>query len=133
MGINWRQLKMKKVLLTMAVLIGLTTGVMTLSAFTTPKHDAKTECSNTKMNDDNWKKFREKVPYCDGDKDMCMGYGTVWVNTDTYQVAFEDDKTSHKYDLSEYTKKEGYNMRFWRSSDSKYYYVNIYIPASAFN
>ena len=130
MGYNWRQLKMKKVLLTMAVLIGMTVGAMTLSAFTTPKQDSRTEYSPTKMNDDNWKKFREGVAYCDGDKGTCMGTGDVWVNTETYQVQFR--KGGKKYDLTEYTGKDGYNMRFWDGGDSKYYYVNIYIPAAAF-
>ncbi len=135
MGYNWRQLKMKKVLLTMAVLIGMTAGTMMLSAFTTPKQDAQSECSQIKMNDDNWKVFREKVAYCDADTDMCKGYGTVYVNTDTYQVAIRPAGYNYPYkvDLGEYTGKEGYNMRFWHEGDKKYYYVNIYIPAAAFN
>lgn len=114
----------------MAVLVGMTAGAMMLSAFTTPKQDAKTEYSQIKMND-SWKKFREGVAYCDGDKGTCVGTGDVWVNTDTYQVQFR--KNGNKYDLTEYTGKDGYNMRFWDGGAEKYYYVNIYIPAAAFN
>ena len=115
----------------MAVLVGFTAGAMTLSAFTTPKQDAKTktESSQTKMND-SWKKFREGVAYCDGDNGTCKGTGDVWVNTDTYQVQFRIG--SARYDLTEYTGKDGYNMRFWHKTHECYYYVNIYIPAAAF-
>ena len=119
---------MKKYLLTLALFAGIISGTMVFSSFTTPKH----VCSLIEMNANNWKKFREKVPYCDAEHDVCMGYGTVWVNTETYQIAFEDDKTSDKYDLSEYNGKKGYNMRFWRGWDKAYYYVNIYVPKSAF-
>ena len=131
MEYNWRQLKMKKVLLTLAVLVGMTAGAMMLSAFTTSKQDAKTECSQIQMNDDNWKLFREKVAYCDGDKDVCVGQGDVWVNTDTYQAQIRLS-TGYCLDLTDYTGKEGYNMRFWHTGDKKYYYVYINIPASAF-
>lgn len=120
---------MKKIL-TIAVLVGMTAGAMMLSAFTSPKQDAKTECSQIQMNDD-WKVFRENVAYCNGDTDMCEGRGKVWVNTDTYQVAFQPDVSSYKFDLTEYTKKDGYNMRFWWND--AYHYVNVYIPAAAFN
>ena len=123
---------MKKILWTIAVLVGMTAGSMMLSAFTTPKQDAKTNCSQIQMNDDNWKLFREQVPYCDADKGTCKGYGEVWINTDTYQVVFKTCSSCKMRDLSEYTGKDGYNMRFWHDSDSKYYYVNIYIPAAAF-
>ena len=102
-------------------------GAMTLSAFTSTKQNA----SQIENGADYWKVFREKVPYCDADKDICMGYGKVWVNTDTYQVAFEPE-CCKRTDLSEYTEKKGYNMRFWLDSKKTYYYVNIYIPRSAF-
>lgn len=131
MEYNWRQFKMKKVLLTMVVLVGMTAGAMTLSAFTTPKQEAKTECSQNKMNADNWKLFREGVAYCDGDTGTCVGTGDVWVNTETYQIRFR--KSATNYDLTEYTGKDGYNMRFWDGGAKKYYYVYIYIPAAAFN
>ena len=101
-----------------------------LSAFTTPKQDAKAKCSVTETQE--WKVFREQVPYCDGDKGICEGYGTVYINNDTYQVAFKpccSDCNCNKYDLAEYTKKDGYNMRFWYNS--AYHYVNIYIPSAA--
>ncbi len=62
---------------------------------------------------------------------MCEGYGIVWVNTDTYQVAFSLSQNGKKYDLSEYTDKKGYNMRFWYNS--KYHYINVYIPNAVFN
>ena len=115
--------------MTLVIFVGMLTSVMVLSSFVSPKQ----ECSQTEMNaNGNWKRFREKVPYCDAEHKTCKGYGTVWVNTETYQIAFEDDKTADKYDLSEYTGYEGYNMRFWRSSDKSYYYVSIYVPKSAF-
>ena len=124
-------MKNKKVLLTMVMIAVLAVGAMMLSAFTNAKQNAKFECAQTVMDDDDWIIIRENVPYCDADKDVCEGYGIVWGNTETYQVAFSMGKATTKYDLSEYTKKEGYNMRFWH--DSKYYYVNIYIPRNAFN
>lgn len=123
-------MKTKKILFAMSMIAVMAAGAMALSAFTTSKHDATQVGMNA---DDNWKVFREKVPYCDGDKDVCMGYGKVWVNTETYQVAFEPDCCSRR-DLSEYTGKTGYNMRFWAdfANPECYYYVNIYIPRSAF-
>ncbi len=116
---------MKKLLIVMSVLIGMMAGAMMLSAFTTPKQD----CSQVEMND-GWKLFRENVPYCDGDKGTCEGYGYVYVNTDTYQVAFSLSRGSNKYDLSYYDKKDGYNMRFYYGG--KYYYISIYIPDAVF-
>ena len=105
------------------------TSVMLFSSFVAPKQ----ECSQIEMNaNDNWKLFREKVPYCDVDKKTCVGYGKVWVNTETYQIAFQIDGTSTKYDLSEYTGYDGYNMRFWYKTSSKYYYVSIFVPKSVF-
>ena len=123
---------MKKLLMTTALLVVMSAGAMMLSSFTTPKQDSKAESSQIQMNDSPWKVFRENVPYCDGDNDVCKGKGKVWVNTDTYQVAFEPDCCA-RTDLSEYTYKKGYNMRFWADWNKCYYYVNIYIPAAAFN
>ena len=121
---------MKKILISMTMLIGIVTGAMVLSSFTTPMQDAKTECLQTEVAADSWKLFRENVPYCDAEHNNCEGYGQVWVNTDTYQVAFKLPRDATKYDLSEYTQKDGYNMRFWWNN--KYHYVNVYIPKSAF-
>lgn len=105
-------------------------GAMTLSAFTAPRNTASSEDEYI-LASNNWKLFRENVPYCDGDKGVCEGTGKVWVNTDTYQVAFSIDGYSTKYDLSEYTGKDGYNMRFWYNN--KYHYISVYIPNAAFN
>ena len=91
---------MKKIMMTMAVLVGMMTGAMMLSAFTTPKQDVKAESSQIQMNDSPWKKVRESVAYCDGDTDQCVGYGNVWFNTDTYQVQIRFDK--YEYDLTDY-------------------------------
>ena len=114
---------MKKMLFILAVFSGIAASAMTLSAFTTLN---KTNITEEKE----WKKIRENVPYCDGNG-SCEGYGSVWVNNDTYQVAFTIEGGSTKYDLAEYTSKEGYNMRFWYNN--KYHYVNIYIPSAAFD
>lgn len=123
---------MKKIMMTMAVLVGMMTGAMMLSAFTTPKQDVKAESSQIQMNDDPWQLYRENVAYCNGDTDRCMGSGDVWVNTDTSQakIALSKKNTPPKgggYDLTEYTRKEGYNYRFWHTGDNKYYYVYINI------
>ena len=83
-------------------------------------------------NEDAWKLFRENVAYCDGDKDMCEGTGKVWVNTETYQAAFTFSNGTTKFDLTQSSKKEGYNMRFWCGPKKKYYYIYINIPASAY-
>lgn len=104
---------------------------MTLSAFTSLNKTTVSEDEYILAASDNWKLFRENVPYCDGDKGVCKGTGNVYVNTDTYQVVIKLS-SGIKYDLSEYTGKDGYNMRFWHSSDKTYYYVNIFIPRSAF-
>lgn len=121
---------MKRIITTMAIAAGMMASVMMFSSFTTPKQSSL----SIEMNANNWKLFREKVPYCDAGKDVCAGYGYVWVNTETYQVAISlsINPSSVKYDLSEYSGKEGYNMRFWHESNKTYYYVNIYIPKSAF-
>lgn len=118
---------MKKIL-TIAVLVGMTAGAILLSAFTTPKQDAKTECSQIQMNDD-WMLYREGVAYCDGDTDQCVGQGNIYVNSNTYQARIRVYYQSnyYYYDLTDYTKKEGYNMRFWDSERSTYYYVYINI------
>ena len=116
----------------MAVLVGMITGAMTLSAFTTSKQDAKTECSQTKMNDDNWKVFRDNVAFCDADTDQCFGYGTVYLNTDNYQVAILVPGWNDKIDLGEYTLKDGYNWRFWHPNKEQYCYVNLFIPKEAY-
>lgn len=118
----------------MAVLLGITAGAIMLSAFTTPKQIKKTECSQFKMNS-GWKCYRENVPYCDGES-SCAGYGEVWINNDTYQVAFKVQSGSvldhnTKYDLASSTALKGYNMRFYASN--KYWYVNLYIPDAAWN
>ncbi|MCQ2306244.1 MAG: hypothetical protein MJ000_01600 [Bacteroidales bacterium] len=123
-------MKNKKFLLTISMIFAFTTVVATLSSFTTPKQDVKSECSQIKADDD-WMLFRENVPYCDVDTQTCEGYGYVWVNKANYQIAFSITKTGKKYDLAEYTGKDGYNMRFWYNS--KYHYVNIYVPSSVFN
>lgn len=119
---------MKKIVLTLVMFVCLIANAMVLSSFVVPKQ----ENTQIKASGDNWKKFRENVPYCDADGKSCVGYGIVWVNTDTYQIAFSIDGYSTKYDLSEYTGCDGYNMRFWHKGNSKYYYVNIFIPKSAF-
>lgn len=121
---------MKKTLMTMMVLVGMTASAMMLSAFATPKQDAKAESSQIQMNDDAWKLFHTGVAYCNGDTDQCVGRGDVWVNTDTYQVKIRlNDQSSPKngggYDLTEYTRKDGYNYRFWHSYEQTYYYVYI--------
>lgn len=129
---NRAKIKMKKIILTMTLIAGVVAGSMTLSAFTTAKHNER--CANTKItvnNDDAWKLFKEGVSYCDGDKDVCMGTGCVWVNTD-YQTAFSYNKTGPKYDLTQSSKKDGYNMRFWDNHKDKYFYIYINIPESAY-
>ena len=93
---------------------------MVLSSFTTTKQNAKTELST----DDDWKCIRENVPYCDADKDMCSGYGYVWKNLDTKQLAFSFSKGGDKYNLSRY-RGQNYNYRFWYDSSDKYYYVSL--------
>jgi hypothetical protein len=122
---------MKKTLLTISAFAVLFIVAMTLSAFTTTNNASTDEYNYSLAANDGWKVFRENVPYCDGG-DKCMGTGTVWVNTNTYQVAFECCGCG-KMDLSEYNKKEGYNMRFWHCSRSEYCYVNIFIPNAVFN
>jgi hypothetical protein len=124
-------MKTNKVVLTMAVLAVIVVGAMTLSAFTSLGNATSTEKEYSLASSD-WKLFRENVPYCDGGE-KCMGYGKVWVNTDTYQVAFDAENTCGKTDLSEYTGKDGYNMRFWNCSLKQFCYVNIFVPRSAFN
>lgn len=123
---------MKKIMMTMTVLVGMTAGAMMLSSFATPKQDAKAESSQIQMNNDNWKVARQNVAYCDGDTDQCKGTGDVWVNTDTSQAKIVLDirftpPAGGGYDLTEYTRKEGYNYRFWHTKDNKYYYVYINI------
>ena len=114
---------MKKIMMTMAVLVGMMTGAMMLSAFTTPKQDVKAESSQIQMNDDPWQLYRENVAYCNGDTDRCMGSGDVYVNTDTHQIQFRIGTA--KYDLTEYTGKAGYNYRFWHDMKVCYYYVYL--------
>lgn len=111
----------------MAVLVGMMTGAMMLSAFTTPKQDVKAESSQIQMNDDPWQLYRENVAYCDGDTDRCMGSGNVYVNTDTHQIRFRmwDGRKYYLYDLTEYTGKAGYNYRFWADGKECYYYVYL--------
>lgn len=116
----------------MVMLVVMSAGAMMLSSFTTPKQDAKAESSQIQMNDSPWKLFRESVAFCDGDTDQCVGRGNIYVNTDTYQVRIHVPG-GYDYDLTDYTGKQGYNMRFWHSKNEKYYYVYINIPASAFN
>ena len=95
---------------------------MVLSSFTTTKQNAKIELST----DDEWTCIRDNVPYCDADKDMCSGYGYVWRNADTKQLAFTFKKETKatKYNLSRY-RGQNYNYRFWYYQDSKYYYVSF--------
>lgn len=122
---------MKKIFISLVIFTGMIASVMVFSSFNLPKEETSTEYLQSKMaTNDAWKLFRENVPYCDAEHDKCEGYGKVWVNTDTYQVAFQPDGYQTKYDLSEYTKKEGYNMRFWWSNS--FHYVNIYVPKSVF-
>lgn len=121
---------MKKVFITMIILAGMTAGAMMLSSFATAKQDAKVESSQIQMNDDAWKLFHSGVAYCDGDTDQCVGRGDVWINTDTYQVKFLISGYGHGnrgdgFDLTEYTRKDGYNYRFWHPDRNKYYYVYI--------
>ena len=120
---------MKRLFLTLVMFASMLASVIALSSFVAPKQ----EYSQTEMNaNDKWKVFREKVPYCDVEKKTCKGYGKVWVNTETFQIAFQMEGNGTKYDLSEYTGCDGYNMRFWYDGASKYYYVNIYVPKSVF-
>lgn len=125
---------MKKVILTMTLVAGVIAGALAFSAFTTSKHYERNEGTQITVNDnDAWKIFRENVAYCDGDKDMCEGTGYVWVNTETYQAAFSFSKGGAKFDLTQSSKKEGYNMRFWVGGNkNKYYYIYINIPESAY-
>lgn len=112
----------------MAMIAIMAAGTMMLSAFTIQKQEA----TQTEMTaDDDWKCIKENVPYCDADKGVCEGYGKVWVNTDTKQVAFSINGQTTKYDLSSYRGKEGYNHRFWY--EKAYHYVNVTIPRSAFD
>lgn len=130
MGYNLAKIKMtKKIFVTATLLVAIIASAMVFSSFKAPKEN--TTISKIEMNASTWKKFREGVAYCDGDKGTCMGTGDVWVNTDTYQIQFRIG--NGKYDLTEYTGKDGYNMRFWHSGADKYYYVNIFIPRSAFD
>ena len=123
-------MKMKKILMTMAMLVVMLAGAMMLSSFATSKQDAKAESSQIQMNDSPWKLFHSGVAYCDGDTDQCMGTGDVWVNTDTYQVKIQlkgdnSPKKGGGRDLTEYTGKDGYNYRFWHVGERAYYYVYI--------
>ena len=101
---------MKKVLFTLAVIAGITAGTMVLSAFTSPKQDVITECSQIDINDGGWEVFRENVAYCT-ETESCAGVGTVWVKTDKwYQFAFSRGNASQtgktKWDLGKYTGKK---------------------------
>ena len=124
-------MKMKKILMTMVMLVVMLAGAMMLSSFTTSKQDAKAESSQIQMNDSPWKLFHSGVAYCDGDTNRCMGTGNVWVNTDNYQVKIVERDSSCTppkgcgYDLTEYSGKDGYNYRFWHTKDQTYYYVYI--------
>ena len=118
--------EMKKTMMTTAMLVVMAAGVMMLSAFVTPKQDAKAESSQIQMSDDAWKLFHSSVAYCDGDTDQCIGRGDVWINTDTYQVKFLISGYGHGnkgdgFDLTEYTGKNGYNYRFWHPDKKKYH------------
>lgn len=122
---------MKKLLIVTAVLLGMMAGAMMLSAFTTPKQDAKAECSQSEMGDP-WKLMREGVAFCDGDNGTCLGTGDIYVNEDTYQVRItiksypgSNSCYNKTYDLTDYTGKDGYNMRFWCGCTSKYCYVMV--------
>lgn len=122
-------MKIKQILYTTTMIVVMVFGAMVFSAFTKPNHDTQLACINTGMNDNNnWKLFRENVAYCDGEKDVCSGTGYVWINTDTYQIAFSFSRgsSSTKYDLTQTSKKEGYNMRFWYNN--RYWYVYINVP-----
>ncbi len=125
---------MKKHFITIIAFVAMTIGVMTLNAFTVFGKSIVSEYEYTLAANDGWKVIRENVPYCDGDN-TCMGTGKVWVNTETYQVAFQADSYPGcgKMDMGEYTGKDGYNMRFWHCSLKKYCYVNIFIPSAVFN
>lgn len=120
-------MKMKKILMTMVLLVVMSAGAMMLSSFTTSKQDAKTESSQIQLNGDDWMLYREGVAFCDGDTDQCKGHGNVYVNSNTYQVRIDVyyDEVHHHLDLTEYTSKEGYNYRFWHGKDNKYYYVYL--------
>ena len=109
----------------MAMLVVMSAGAMMLSSFATSKQDAKAENSQIQMNDDAWKLFREGVAFCDGDTDQCVGRGNIYVNTDTYQARIRPQGRDDYYDLTEYTRKDGYNYRFWHSEKKTYYYVYI--------
>ena len=111
----------------MVIFAGMAVGAMMLSSFTAPRQNAKAENSQIQMNDDDWLLYRESVAYCDGDTDQCKGHGNVYVNSNTYQVRIRVnyDMNYHYLDLTEYTRKEGYNYRFWHTKDQKYYYVYL--------
>lgn len=118
---------MKKTLITMAMLVVMAAGAMMLSSFATSKQDAKAESSQIQINDD-WELFRTGVAYCDADTDKCMGTGDVYINTNTNQArirVYIGNGNYSYYDLTEYTRKDGYNYRFWHSDKQTYYYVYI--------
>jgi len=131
MGYNRAKKKMKKTLLTIGMFAILATSAIMFSAFTTPKHETRTECSQNEMGDP-WKKMRSGVAICNGDTDACMGTGDIYVNEDTKQVKIRvrtfgtatfSDKSNYDYDLTVYTGKDGYNMRFWY--EGQYCYVMV--------
>lgn len=132
MGYNRAKNKMKKNLFVTAILlIGMIAGAMVFSSFKAPKQEKNTNVKQIEMQGP-WKLFREQVTYCDGDTGRGIGKGNVWVNTETYQVQMRIGTSQTKYDLTEYTGKDGFNMRFWHDTAQTYYYINLYIPAQAF-
>lgn len=121
---------MKKTLFTIGMFAILATSAIMFSAFTSPKHETKTEFSQNEMNDP-WKKVREGVAICDGEN-ACIGTGDIYVNEETGQGRITiiniigcSNCKSDKYDLTAYSGKDGYNFRFWCSRISKYCYVMV--------
>lgn len=114
---------MKKVLIVTAVLFGMLASAMMLSSFTTQKANSKTEISLKEMGDD-WRVLRTNVAYCSGDGKTCEGTGTVWVNYDNGQYAFQIKNGSTKWDLTYYDGLPGYNYRFYCDGGYHYVYIN---------
>lgn len=119
-------MKIKKVLLAMSIIAVMAVGVMALSAFTTPKQESNTDCSQIAMNDDEWTIIRKNVDFCAQDKDgnwACVGRGDVRAN-EKLQMQINGYSTTW-YDLTLYDGEKGYNMRFWNGHLNKYCYVYI--------
>lgn len=128
MGYNRAKKKMKKTLLTIGMFAILATSAIMFSAFTTQKHETKTECTQNEIGDP-WKKVRSGVAVCD--ENGCVGTGDIWVDEDTKQVKIKNVElyatscSTKEYDLTFYEGKDGYNMRFWHKCSNQYLYVMV--------